>query len=280
MKKYIALKLFVPEEYQDTFIAMISDLEFTGIEQHNDEITINFPATYYNEDIKNELSSICTNHKDTINILSIEIIEEKNWNEEWEKNLEAVIVNNKLVIAPKNKSDQFTEYKYVIKIDPQMSFGTGYHATTRLASKLLLSTVNDNEKWLDAGTGTGVLAILASKLGAKEVFAFDVEDWAVKNAKENVKINECEGIIIDKLDLNSVHLENYNGIVANIFANILIDNMSKFYRSLSSSNFLICTGILKYDKIKVLEAANMEGFELETEIAEDEWIAYKFRKIK
>lgn len=280
MKKYIALKLFVPEEHQDTLIAMISDLDFTGIEQYHDELTINFPAKQYNEIIELELSDIIKNIGFEVRISSKEIIEEKNWNEDWEKSLEAVIVNEELVITPKNKVEQFLNYKYVIKIDPKMSFGTGYHATTRLASKLLINTVKKNENWLDAGTGTGVLAILASKLGAKSVFGFDIENWAVTNAKENVGMNECRDICISLEDLNKIELNKYDGIVANIFANILIDNMHKFADSLDKGSNLICTGILKYDKLKVLEAAEKNGFELLIELSEDEWIAYKLRKAK
>lgn len=278
MKKYIALKLYVPEEHQDTFIAMISDLEFTGIEQYNDELTINFSSNYYNEIIELELSSIIKKVGFEVKIIAEETIEEKNWNEDWEKTLEAVIVNEDLVISPKNKSDNYTNYKYVIKIDPKMSFGTGYHATTRLASKLLIETVRPDESWLDAGTGTGVLAILASKLGAKSVFGFDIEDWAVTNAIENVEINDCKDVSVSLEDLNIIELELYDGIVANIFANILIDNMHKFANSLENESFLICTGILKYDKLKVLAAAESNDLELVKELSEDEWIAYKFRK--
>lgn len=280
MKKYIAVKLFVPEEHQDTFIALVSDLEFTGIEQYNDELTINFPANYYNDEIKNELSSIIKNFGQAVKELANELIDEKNWNEDWENKLEAVIVNQELVITPKNKADQFSNYKYIIKIDPQMSFGTGYHATTRLASKLLINTVKKGENWLDAGTGTGVLAILASKLGANEIYAFDIEEWAVKNAIENSRINDISGIRVENQDLNKIKLDHYDGIVANIFANILIDNMSKFAGSLSPNSFFICTGILKYDKLKVLNSAIENGFELVNELSEDEWIAYKFRRVK
>lgn len=279
MKKYIAVKLFIPEELQDTFIAYVSELEFTGIEQYNDNLTINFLATYYNDEIKNELSFIMNNIDKSIKIIMTENIDEKNWNQDWESKLEAVIVNEELVITPKNKAEHYSNYKYIIKIDPQMSFGTGYHATTRLASKLLIETVKAGEKWLDAGTGTGVLAILASKLGANDIYAFDIEEWAVKNAIENSNINNTSSIKVEKQDLNKYDLDKYDGIVANIFANILIDNMSKFANSLSPNSFFICTGILKYDKLKVLQSANNNDFELINELSEDEWIAYKFRKI-
>lgn len=278
MKNYTAIKLYVPEEHQDTYIALISDLEFTGIEQVNDELTINFLANYYNEVINNELFEACRILGFETKLISESEIIEKNWNEDWEKTLEPVIISDELVISPTGKADNLTHYKYLIKINPQMSFGTGYHATTRLASKLLIKTVNKDEKWVDAGTGTGVLAILASKLGAKSVYAFDIDEWSVRNTIENIELNSVENITVSQSDLNTLQLEEYDGIVANIFANILIDNMSKFAASIKQDGLLIFTGILKYDKLKVLEAANKNGFELIEELAEDEWIAYKFRK--
>lgn len=278
MKNYIAIKLYVPEEHQDTYIALISDLEFTGIEQVNDELIINFPANYYNEIIKNELFDFSKIIGFDTKLISETEIVEKNWNEEWEKTLEPVIISEDLVISPTSKAGNLSHYKYLIKINPQMSFGTGYHATTRLASKLLINTVNKDEKWVDAGTGTGVLAILASKLGAKSVYAFDIDEWSVNNTIENIELNNIENITVSLSDLNTLQLGEYDGIVANIFANILIDNMSKFSDSIKQDGILICTGILKYDKLKVLEAANKNGFELLEELAEDEWIAYKLRK--
>jgi ribosomal protein L11 methyltransferase len=278
LKNYIAIKLYVPEEHQDTFIALISDLDFTGIEQVNDELTINFLANYYNEVINNELLEASNILGFETNIISKSEIIEKNWNEDWEKNLEPVIINEDLVISPTSKADNLSHYKYLIIINPQMSFGTGYHATTRLASRLLMNTVQENEKWIDAGTGTGVLAILCSKLGAKTVHAFDIDEWSVKNTIENVKLNSVKNITVSQSDLNTLQLDQYDGIVANIFANILIDNMSKFSTSIKLKGTLICTGILKYDKLKVLSAAEDNGFELIQELAEDEWIAYKFRK--
>ncbi len=278
MKNYIAIKLYVPEEHQDTYIALISDLEFTGIEQVNDELTINFLANYYNELINNELFEASRILGFETKLISESPIVEKNWNEDWEKTLEPVIINDDLVISPTSKADNLSHYKYLIKINPQMSFGTGYHATTRLASSLLIKTVNKDDKWVDAGTGTGVLAILASKLGAKSVYAFDIDEWSVRNTIENIELNSVKNITVSQSDLNTLQLEEYDGIVANIFANILIDNMSKFASSIKQEGILICTGILKYDKLKVLESAEQYGFELLEELAEDEWVAYKFRK--
>ena len=159
-----------------------------------------------------------------------------------------------------------------------MSFGTGYHATTRLASALLLDSVAKGEDWVDAGTGTGVLAILASKIGAKSVFAFDIDEWSVNNTIENIELNSVKNVTVDQSDLNTLQFSLYDGIVANIFANILIENMKKFSEAIKTDGVFICTGILKYDKESVLDAAIDNGFELFEELNEDEWVAYKFRK--
>ncbi|MEZ4723168.1 MAG: 50S ribosomal protein L11 methyltransferase [Candidatus Kapaibacterium sp.] len=279
MKKYIVIKLYVPEEHQDTFIAIISDLEFTGIEQVNDELTINFLANNYNENVENELSDSANKLGFEYKLISQSTIEEKNWNEDWEKSLEPVVVNHRLVICPTSKVNSLAnDYEYIIKINPQMSFGTGYHATTRLASALLLDSVAKGEDWVDAGTGTGVLAILASKIGAKSVFAFDIDEWSVNNTIENIELNSVKNVTVDQSDLNTLQFSLYDGIVANIFANILIENMKKFSEAIKTDGVFICTGILKYDKERVLDAAIDNGFELFEELNEDEWVAYKFRK--
>lgn len=270
----------MPEENQDLFIGLISDLDFTGIEQNFDLLTLNFPANYYNEKIAEKLQLLLNNLDFEVKEISKETLEEENWNSKWESTLEPVIINENLVITPTSKSDDFSKYKYVIKIDPKMSFGTGYHATTRLASQLVLDSVVKDSKWLDAGTGTGVLAILASLMGANKIEAFDIDTWSVENTKENLAINNIDNIDIYKADLNKVELDTFDGIIANMFSNLLIDNMPKLSSSLNYNGILICTGILKYDKLKVLEAAANNGLKLCEELNEDEWVAYKFEKSK
>lgn len=280
MKKYISIKYSIKEENQDLFIGLISDLDFTGIEQNFDILTINFPANYYNDKIAEKLQELSNSIHFKVEEISKDEINEENWNSNWESKLEPVIINEDLIISPTSKSNSITDYKYVIKIDPKMSFGTGYHATTRLASKLILNSVESGTKWLDAGTGTGVLAILASMLGANELDAFDIDTWSVENTKENLEINNINNVNVYEADLYKLELDMYDGIIANMFSNLLIDNMSKLSNSINNGGSLICTGILKYDKDKVLESALKNNFKLVEELNEDEWVAYKFEKQK
>ncbi|MFN3195023.1 MAG: 50S ribosomal protein L11 methyltransferase [Chlorobiota bacterium] len=280
MKKYISIRYSIKEENQDLFIGLISDLNFTGIEQNFDTLTINFPANIYNDEIADKLHELSNSIHFKVEEISREEINEENWNSNWESQLEPVIISDDLIISPTSKSNNITDYKYVIKIDPKMSFGTGYHATTRLASKLILSSVESGTKWLDAGTGTGVLAILASMLEAKELDAFDIDTWSVENTKENLEINEIRNVNVFEADLYKLELDMYDGIIANMFSNLLIDNMNKLSNSINYGGSLICTGILKYDKDKVLESALKNNFKLVEELNEDEWVAYKFEKLK
>lgn len=278
MKKYISIKYSIPEENQDLFIGLISDLDFTGIEQNFDILTLNFPANYYNEKIAEKLHLLINKLDFEIKQIGKETLEEENWNSNWESTLEPVIISKDLVITPTTRSDDFSKYKYIIKIDPKMSFGTGYHATTRLASKLVLESVNKNSSWLDAGTGTGVLAILASLMGANNIEAFDIDTWSVENTKENLAINNIENVDIYEADLNKIEFGQFDGIIANMFSNLLIDNMIKLSSSLTENGILICTGILKYDKLNVLKSATSNGLKLCDELNEDEWVAYKFKR--
>src|SRR6187402_2312625 len=120
-------------------------------------------------------------------------IQKQNWNEEWEKNLQPIIVDDKcLVRAEFHKLDK--TYPYEIVITPKMSFGTGHHQTTYLMLKSQMKMDHTNKRVMDAGCGTAILSIMASKLGAKEVEAFDIDEWSVENGNENTEVNHCYNI--------------------------------------------------------------------------------------
>jgi ribosomal protein L11 methyltransferase len=277
-KKYINVKLSILEENQDIAIALISDFPFIGISQFNDEIVVCFNATEWNENLKNAMIECLTPLKEA-KILEEEFVEDMNWNEEWEKNVPIIRVSDKIGITPSWKKEELdTEIKIII--DPKMSFGTGEHATTRLVSILMDGLVKPNSYWMDAGTGTGVLAILSILLGARSCYAFDNNEWSIDNSRDNIKLNGVsDKIEIQEIDIETDELPDVDSIAANIFTHLIIKSMPKFAKSLQiSKGDLVCSGILKYDKDIVVESAINNGFELVKDIIEDEWIAFHFRK--
>jgi ribosomal protein L11 methyltransferase len=161
-----------------------------------------------------------------------------------------------------------------------MSFGTGQHETTRLVSRLMEKYVQPNQFWIDAGTGTGVLAILAVKLGAKSCYAFDNDIWSVENTLENIALNNVEDKIeVEQVEIDNIELPRADGIVANLFANLIIKNAPKFAKALPSSAPLLVSGILVYDKDEVISAAENAGFRFAEIIQEAEWVAIAFEKV-
>lgn len=278
-KEYICLIYNINEELQDTAIAMISDYDFTGIEQNMDSVIITFESSKIDETTKNEIISILNQLDSNIYFVREDIINEKNWNEEWEKNVPAIMVSPKIGIAPEWKiSELGTEIK--IKINPKMSFGTGDHASTRLISRLMEKVVQPSTFWIDAGTGTGILAILAVKLGASRCFAFDNNEWSISNSIENIKLNDSEDQIdIKLLDLDEFELPKCDGIAANIFLNVILKSLKKFRNSLNIGGDLLIAGILTYDKQQVIVNAQKNGFQLVETNEEDEWTGFHFRAV-
>lgn len=276
--KYINIKIEFPEEINEIVLANISDLPFLGVIDNEDNFIVSFDVKEWNEDLANKLQDILQNINNSLRFEIVEEIDERNWNEEWEKEVPAIHINNRIGIAPSWKMTELTE-DIRIEINPKMSFGTGNHSTTRLCCKLLDKLDIKNQFWIDAGTGTGILAILAVKLGAGSVYAFDNNEWSYHNAIENIKVNEVEDKInIELFDLDEGTLQDADGITANILAHVIINNIQKFYDSLKNrKGTFIASGILSEQEGEVVEAAKKVGFTHIETIHEDEWCGIHFK---
>lgn len=277
-KKYINLTLSVPEELYDLVYGVLIDFQTVGIEEKFDELIVSFSNENWNDEAENELMNQLMSLNSQIRITKKEIIEEKNWNEVFEKNSPLVIVNERIGIAPEWKQNELNT-KIKILINPKMSFGTGDHATTRLMCRLMENSVKPNSAWIDAGCGSGILAILAMKFGAISVFAFDYDLWSVENTIENLLLNNIQnGVEVVQGKIENIELPPADGIAANMFTNLLVASMHKFYISLKDSNGdLILSGILKYDEEIIINSAIENGFKLVRELSEDEWVGLQFK---
>lgn len=274
---FISLKCSIPEEFQDLFIGYISNMNFSGIEQSHDTMSILFEDIHYSQDIPSRLTELAETMSIPFEIISNDSIQHKNWNKEWEDSLEPVIVNDDIAITPEWKLHE-VDKPITIIINPQMAFGTGYHPTTRMVCRELQRYVQSNSTWIDAGCGSGVLAILASKLGAQKVSAFDNDEWSVTNARENALLNNESDIDVFQADIFTVELDTADGIAANMYRNLIIPNLHKFYTSLSKNNgILIVSGILAMDAEEIRnEAINKRFTHIETQ-QEGDWVAIIFR---
>lgn len=279
-KKFINIEISCPIEFQETAIALSSNFDFEGIVENNSSLEYSFLTEYFDENIENEFINSISILSPEIKIINKIFINEKNWNEEWEQNVPAIHVNDKIGIAPTWKFDELTE-DIKIKINPKMSFGSGNHATTRLVCKLMDGLVKPNSHWIDAGTGTGVLAILAIKLGAASVYAFDNNEWSINNTIDNLKLNNClNQIKVQQQDIDEFQIPKCDNISANLITNVILRSMNKFKQALNNSKgHLLASGILIEHRDEVLKSATDNGFELIKELTEDEWIAFDFKSI-
>ena len=211
--------------------------------------------------------------------VEVSILEEKNWNEEWEKSLNVIQASDRIVIKPSSKNYEPKNNEIVITIDPKMSFGTGEHQTTKLVIRLLEKYAQKGIKVLDAGTGTGILSIAAVKLGASDVIAFDIDDWCYENAKENSELNNVTDKIDIRIgDINLIRERDFDMILANIQKNILLELAGEFSGRLKQKGIILLSGLLWDDEGDILEEYASNGFtHLET-IRMDDWIALSLIK--
>ncbi len=205
---------------------------------------------------------------------SIKEIESVNWNEEWEKNFDAIEVNDICTVrAPFHEKKDF---KYDIVIEPKMSFGTGHHETTYMMLQFILENDFENKSVLDMGCGTSVLAILAAMKGASKLDAIDIDEWCFENSKENVERNNCTSISVYQGDASLLYDRKYDIILANINRNILLDDISKYRSSLNPGGSLYMSGFYKEDLEIITASCNKSGLNFVENKERNNWIAAKF----
>jgi ribosomal protein L11 methyltransferase len=199
------------------------------------------------------------------------IIENINWNQQWEENFHPVIVSDFVAIRA-HFHPAIAEVKHEIIITPKMSFGTGHHATTHMMIELMQAVNFAGKKVLDLGTGTGVLAILAEKMGATEVLAIDNDEWSIENSKENIIQNNCTAINIILEDSIKTP-EKFEVILANINLNIILTNLPSIAAAAGDDADILLSGFLKQDEITVKNALITNSLLFISTLQIGEWIA-------
>lgn len=272
MDKYIQVHLAnLQVAEQEILIAQLSDIGFDGFEQGTDFLNACIPEKNYNEPA---LNSILNAHK---HAATIDIITQKNWNEEWEKSFEPVIIENFCTIRASFHAP-VPGVEHEIIITPKMSFGTGHHATTFQVIQLMEQTDFQNKNVLDFGTGTGVLAILAEKLGAKDILAIDNDEWSINNARENIDTNKCSAIRLQKAH-ELVTKDKFDIILANINKHVILENLSSIAKHLRRGGVLIISGLLKDDQQEIADAAFKEQLLVKTQSQKYDWIALSLTNV-
>ncbi len=205
--------------------------------------------------------------------------EDKDWNEEWEKNyFKPLVVDGRCVISSTFHTD-VPEAEYSIKINPQMSFGTGHHATTsQMISRLLTDDITGLEV-LDMGCGTSILAILARMRGAHHCVGIDVDEWCVKNSKENIALNHLDGIDVELGNAQSlVEKGPFDLVIANINLGILLSDLQCYVPRMKPGAHIYMSGFYDSDIPQLLAEAEKQGLTLVDEHVLDGWACLKLKK--
>ena len=212
-------------------------------------------------------------------VISFEGINEDDWAESWKQYYKPVPLG-KVTIVPAWESYEARGGEVVIRMDPGMAFGTGTHETTRLVIRLMQDVLTGGERVLDVGTGSGILSICASKLGARSCNAYDIDPVAVKVARENAIADGCDNITVGVSDLlRGVDLSGgkYDFCVANIVADIIIRMLPDVRDYVMEGSPLILSGIIGERADEVREAVIRNGFTVEREIKENDWVGMLVR---
>ena len=204
-------------------------------------------------------------------------VKKENWNEIWENSFDPIIVDDKIYIRAHFHPQR--DFPYVITITPKMSFGTGHHETTYLMLKNQLKINHQNKTVMDAGCGTAILSIMASKLGARFIDAFDIDDWSTINGNENTSNNQADNVQIRQGKITTLTFEqHFDIILANINKNILLDEMQYYAQHLTAGGNLLLSGFYEKD-IPDLEAkANLYGLKKLFQDVRNDWAAMCLEK--
>lgn len=209
---------------------------------------------------------------------SFNVIEGKNWNEEWEQHFfEPILFEDQCVIRSSFHSVD-NEYPYEILIDPKMAFGTGHHQTTSLVIREMLKMDFNNQTVLDMGCGTAVLAILASMKGAKEILAIDIDEWAYNNAVENVELNNIDNVTVKLGGVEQIGDQTFDTIIANINRNILLEDIPHYAKVLNPGGALILSGFYTEDIPALMEVCNAHFIHYQHHSEMDNWVGVVCRK--
>lgn len=214
------------------------------------------------------------------NRLEISEVAESDWSSAWKKYYHPVRISRFLTIVPNwEKYEPKNQDECVIKLDPGMAFGTGTHPTTRLTLQALETSLCGGETVLDVGTGSGVLSIASKSFGAKEVFAYDLDEVAVNAAKENMDLNPiAQDVHVSANDLLKGISTQADVIVANILADIILRLIADAHRLLKEQGTFIVSGIIKEKKDEVVTAMMEAGFVVDQLLQQGDWFAIILKK--
>lgn len=257
----------------DQLIAYLADAGFEGFEETGEQLIAYFPAST-GVNMTALLSALSREHGFAY---EAGLLQDQNWNALWESQYEPVQFGQECLIrAPFHKP--LKEILYDIVIEPKMSFGTAHHETTFLMIEEILTLDCNHKKILDMGCGTAVLAILASKMGAVGGLAIDNDEWAYRNAEENLMLNKVKNIEIKLGSLDLIRDQQFDMVFANITRNILLDHLPGYAETLQTGGVLLLSGFYDHDGKIIKQTAGENRLHCIGERTKNSWMMLKFVK--
>lgn len=270
------------EEIADILIATMSSIGYEGFQYTDTGFTAYITCEQFQEERIQKLEILQSLAADYQIDWNFSVLQDRDWNLEWEKNFTPIIVDNRILIRA-GFHPTIPGIDYEIIIEPKMSFGTGHHPTTTLMLETLLdfSGQMKGKRVLDMGCGTGILSILAAKLGASTVTGIDIDEWSYRNARENIENNQLQNIQIKIGNAGLLEKEKeFDFILANINRNILLTDMPFYERCLKDGAILIMSGFYRQDLPSIRQKAAELGMTYRDQKMKQNWVAVSFTKNK
>ena len=273
---YMELQLRLSPDYTDILTAELAELGFESFVETDEGLNAYITEPDFNEKAVQEL--IAKYDSQTAIAYEVSSLEKRNWNAEWERDYEPIEVASQVrVRASFHELD--ARFRYDIIINPKMSFGTGHHETTAMMLEQQLSLDFADKAVLDVGSGTGILAVLAAKMGARNVLAFDIEEWAVENARENAELNDCPQVTVFQGTIADVDPSNrYDLVLANINRNVLLAEIPTYTDLLKTDGYLLVSGFYEHDAPDIQQKAIEAGLRPVRSMTNREWTSLVFQK--
>ncbi|WP_109831627.1 50S ribosomal protein L11 methyltransferase [Reichenbachiella versicolor] len=274
---FIKVSISTTPEFGEIFTAELAEIGFETFEETATGIDAYIPQENFKEtDLKTVIEQYASMTKVSY---ELEEVAKQNWNEEWEKNYDPIEVEGKCRVRA-TFHDPDPSFQYEIIVIPKMSFGTGHHATTYNMIKLEMEHDFVGKSVLDLGTGTGILAIMAMKLGAKSIECTDIDEWCIENSAENFGLNDLVDIPCHLGTVNNVSFRQteYHVVLANINKNVLLSEMQYYANLLSSGGALFLSGFYEQDIDQIKNEALKHNLSVVDSVIKNDWAALKLIK--
>jgi ribosomal protein L11 methyltransferase len=261
------------EEWQEVLIALLGEIGYDGFQQEEGLLRAYVQEAVFDEEA---LEGVLRSFGLKGEWLRLE---ERNWNEEWEKNFQPVVVDDFCAIRAYFHAP-ITGVEQELVITPKMSFGTGHHATTHMMIQAMRRLDWKGKRVLDFGTGTGVLAILAERLGAAEVLGIDNDDWSITNAKENIENNGCKNLIASKIDTLKAVTGSFDIILANINKHVILAELDEIGQHLGKGGVILLSGLLENDYQDIENESVKNEISISLKMTKGAWICMQLGKAR